>query len=126
MKIYISKEKHKDEHVKDKEYYKVRDYCHYTSKYNVAAHSICNLKSSIPKEILSSSRWIELWISFYYVKLWEEFKGQFIENSEKYIIFSIPIGKEFIKKGKEITKTISCRLQFIDSARFNGKLIKSC
>ena len=52
MKIYISKEKHKDEYVKDKEYYKVRDYCHYTSKYNVAAHSICNLKSSIPKEIL--------------------------------------------------------------------------
>ena len=25
-------------------YHKVRDYCHYTGKFRVAAHSICNLK----------------------------------------------------------------------------------
>ena len=29
---------------KDKNYRKVRDHCHYTSKYRGAAHSICNLK----------------------------------------------------------------------------------
>ena len=30
---------------------KVRDYCHYTGKYRGAAHSICNLRDKIPKEI---------------------------------------------------------------------------
>ena len=35
----------------DKTYHKVRDHCHYTGKYGGAAHSICNLKYSIPKEI---------------------------------------------------------------------------
>ena len=30
-------------------YCKVRDYCHYTGKYRGAAHSICNLKYSLPK-----------------------------------------------------------------------------
>ena len=42
-------------------------------------------------------------------------------NTEKYIAFAIPIEKEVIrinKSRKEMTKTISYRLQFIDSARF--------
>ena len=30
---------------------KVRDHCHYTGKYRGAAHSICNLRYKIPKEI---------------------------------------------------------------------------
>ena len=34
-----------------KNYGKVKDYWHYTGKYRGAAHSICNLKYSIPKEI---------------------------------------------------------------------------
>ena len=32
-------------------YQKVRDYCHYTSKYRCAAHSYCNLKFNMPNEI---------------------------------------------------------------------------
>ena len=32
-------------------YQKVRDYCHYTSKYRCAAHSFCNLKFNMPNEI---------------------------------------------------------------------------
>ena len=43
------------------------------------------------------------------------------ENTEKYKIFSVPITKEvkrIDKNGKEITKTISYKLQFIDSTRF--------
>ena len=35
----------------DKKNYKVRDHCHYTGKYRVAAHNICNLRYKIPKEI---------------------------------------------------------------------------
>ena len=31
---------------------KVRDHCHYTGKFREAAHSICNLRYKIPKEIL--------------------------------------------------------------------------
>ena len=30
---------------------KVRDHCHYTGKYRVDAHNICNLKYRIPKTI---------------------------------------------------------------------------
>ena len=37
--------------VKDKKYRKVRDHCHYTRKCKGAAHSICNLKYSLPKKI---------------------------------------------------------------------------
>ena len=48
---YICKEKFEDNHAKDKKYRKVRDHCHYTGEYIGAAHSICNLKFSVPKEI---------------------------------------------------------------------------
>ena len=34
-----------------KKNYKVRDHCHYTSKYRGAAHNICNLRYKVPKEI---------------------------------------------------------------------------
>ena len=31
-------------------YQKVRDHCHYTGKYRVVAHSICNLRFDVPNE----------------------------------------------------------------------------
>ena len=57
-------------------------------------------------------------------ELAEEFKKQFTclgENTEKYIIFTVPIEKEVTrvdKNGEEVTKNTSYILQFIDSARF--------
>ena len=36
---------------KEKKYCEVRDDCHYTGEYIGAAHSICNLKYSVPKKI---------------------------------------------------------------------------
>ena len=43
------------------------------------------------------------------------------ENTGKWKIFSVPITREvkkIDKNGEELTKTISCKLQLIDSARF--------
>ena len=37
--------------VKDKNYRKFRDHCHYTGKYRGAAHSLCNLKYNVSNEI---------------------------------------------------------------------------
>ena len=57
-------------------------------------------------------------------ELAEEFEGELeclVENTEKYIAFSVPIKKETTEKGKngsdKITK-ISCKIKFIDSCRF--------
>ena len=37
--------------IKNKKHRKVRDHCHYICEYRGAAHNICNLKDSVPKEI---------------------------------------------------------------------------
>ena len=45
----------------------------------------------------------------------------FRKSTQKYIIFSISIEKEVTrigKNGEEVTKTICCRLQLLDSVRF--------
>ena len=49
---YICKEKTENKYVKDKKYCKVRDHCHYPGEYRGAAHSIFNLKYSVPKKIV--------------------------------------------------------------------------
>ena len=49
--LYIYKEKLDNKRDSDKRYRKVRDHCHYTGKYRSAAHSRCNLKYSVPREI---------------------------------------------------------------------------
>ena len=49
---YICKEKFKHKYTNDKNYRQIKDHCYYTNKHRGAAHTICNLKCSIPKEIL--------------------------------------------------------------------------
>ena len=44
--------KFEDKYTNDKKYCKVGGHCHYSGKYRGVAHSICNLKYNIPKEIL--------------------------------------------------------------------------
>ena len=87
---YVKIEFNTDENHKNafKLYHDVRDHCHYTGKFRGAAHSICNLRHKTPIECLG-------------------------ENTEKYIIFSVPISKEL-----DNGKTITYKLKFIGSFRF--------
>ena len=50
VKIYFVCQE-KLENLKDEKYHKVRDHCHYAEKCKAAAHSIGNLKYSVPKNI---------------------------------------------------------------------------
>ena len=83
-----------------KKYRKVRDHCHYTGKYRGAPHSICNLKYSVTKIIpIVFHHGSNYDYHFIIKELAEEFKKQFTswgENTEKYIIFTVPIEKEVI------------------------------
>ena len=102
---------------KFKLYYKVRNHDHYTGKYRGAAHSICNLRYKVQREIPvvlhnGSNYDYHLIIK----KLTKEFEGKvdcLEENTEKYITFSVPL-KKINKNGKLITY----KLKFIDSYRF--------
>ena len=96
---------------------KVRDHCHYTGKYRGAAHSICNLRYKISKEIpLVFHNGSTYDYHFIIKQLAREFKGNFEclgENTEKHITFSVPIKKEHSN-----AKTATYKLKFIDSCRF--------
>ena len=47
---YIGQEKFENKYLNDKRICKVRDHCQYLEKYRFPAHSICNLKHSVPKK----------------------------------------------------------------------------
>ena len=109
----------------DKNYWKVRDHCHFTGKCRDAAHSICNLRFNVPNEIpvvfYNGSNY-----NYHFIikELANEFEGQFEclgENTEKYKTFIIPIEKKITKidkDGNESVFTISYKVTFIDNARF--------
>ena len=48
---HICNEKFQNKYLADKKYRTVRNHCHHTGKYRGAAHSICNLKCSVPINI---------------------------------------------------------------------------
>ena len=104
----------------------VRDHCHYTGKYRekYAAHSICNLRYKIPKEIpVVFDNGSKYDYDVIIKQLAREFKGNFEslrENTEKYITFSVPIKKEH-----DNGKTTTYKLRFIDSYRFMSVSLSS-
>ena len=111
--------------MKDKIYRKVRGHCDHTRECRDAAHSIYNLKNSVPKKVpIVFHNGSNYDYHFIIKELAEEFKKLFTclgENAEKDLTFTIPIEKEVIridKNGEEIIKNISYILQFIDSTRF--------
>ena len=103
---------------------KVRDHCHYIGKDRGAAHSICNLRYKVFREIPvvfhNGSSYDYHFIIKYLAK---EFKGHFEclgENIEKYITFSVPINKVI---NKDEPKTTKYRIKFIGSSRFMSYLL---
>ena len=77
-------------------YKKVRYHCHFTGKCRGAAHSICNLNYKIPKELpVKIHNGSKYDYHFIIKELAEEFRGEdfecLVENTEKYISFSVPI-----------------------------------
>ena len=96
---YICKENLENKHAQDKKYHKVNDHCHYTGEYRGGAHSICNLKFSVPKQVSivfhNGSNYDH---HFFIIKLAKTFKGQFTclgKNTEQYMIFTVPIKKRY-------------------------------
>ena len=85
---------------------KVRYHCHCTGKFRGAAHSECNLRYKVPKEIpVVCHNGSTFDYHFIIKQLAEEFEGEFDylgENAEKYITFSVPLKKEN-DNGKTIT-----------------------
>ena len=100
----------------NKEMRKVRDHCHYTGKYRGVAHSKCNLKYKIVKEIPVLFHNESAYDYHFIIKyLAREFKGNFEclgENTEKYISFTVSFKKVINDK------KIKCRIRISDSYRF--------
>ena len=116
----------------NKKYRKVRDLCHYTGKYRVAAQDICNLRYKIPKEIPVVFHNGSTYNYHFIIKeLAEEFEGEFEclgKNTEKYKTFSAPIKKEITKidkDGNDKIMKISYKTQFIDRFRFMSSPLSS-
>ena len=101
-----------------KKNYKVRDHCHYTEKYRVPAHNMCNIRYKILKEIPIVFHNGSTYDYHFIIKeLVREFDGNLEclgENTEKYITFSVPLKKKIENKNIEITY----KIKFIDSYRF--------
>ena len=79
---------------------KLGDHCHHTGKSRGPAHSICNLRYKVQREIpiiIHNGSKQDYHFIIKELELAEEFKGQFEclgENTEKYITFSVPIKKK--------------------------------
>ena len=81
----------------------VKGHCHYTGKFRGAAHSKCNLKYKVLKEIPIIIHNASYDSHFMLNQLAIEFKGELNcigDNMEKYITFSVSIKKE-VNYGKK-------------------------
>ena len=71
-------EKLEDKYTSDKKYRKARDNRNYGGEYRGAAHGICNLKYSVPKEMAVNFHNGSNYNCHFIIKeLSEEFEGQF-------------------------------------------------
>ena len=117
---HICKEKFCD----DKNKKKIRDHCHFIGKFRGAAHSGCNSRYKVPKEIqIVFHNGSTYDYHFIIKKLAEEFENEFRclgEKKGKYITFSVPFKKE-----NDNDKKITYKLKFTDSYRFTSTSLSS-
>ena len=101
---YICKEKIENKYLKGKIYRKVRGHCQYTGEYRDVAHSIYNLKNSVPKKVpIVFHNGSNYNYHFIIKELAEEFKKPFTclgENAEKDLTFTVPVEKEVTRIDK--------------------------
>ena len=84
------KNENENENDKNEKYRKVKDHCHYTGKFRGAAHSNCNLRYQVPKNIPIVIHNVGYDTHFIINQLAEEFKSEFEcvgENMEKLYYF---------------------------------------
>ena len=102
---HICKKKFKDKYTNYKKYVRVRDYFHYICNYRGAAHSKCNLKYIIPKDIYvvfhNGSNYDYHFTIKELAKELERELNCFRENTEKYKIFPVLVQKEVKRIKKE-------------------------
>ena len=100
---------------------KVRDHCHYTGLYRVAAHSSCNLQYKIPNHIPVIFHNLAGYDAHLFIKELASYTTDInviAKNTEDYISFEIRVGvdKYIDKSGVERVKELA--LRFIDSFKF--------
>ena len=106
---------------------KVRDHCHYTSKYRGPAHRNCNLRYKNPLHIPIILHNLSGYNAHLFI--WELGKetskiGIITENKEKYVSFTADVMvDEYQDKGK--TKEKKVQLRFIDSFKFMNRSLYS-
>ena len=110
---------------------KVRDHCHYTSRYRGPAHMKCNLQHKTPSYIPIVFHNLSGYDAHLFIKELAastdgaKMMGVIAKNTEDYITFSIKvevnryIDKNGIEKSKEI------ELRFIDSFKFMSSSLDS-
>ena len=106
---------------------KVRDHCHYTSKYRGPTHRNCNLRCKIPSHIPVIFHNLSGYNTHLFIReLGKETNkiGVITENKEKYISFTTNVMvDESQDEGK--TKEKKIQLRFIDSFRFMASSLDS-
>ena len=104
---------------KIKLYKKVRDHCHFIGTFRGASHSICNLRYNVPQELPVTIHNSSVYDYHFIIKeLAVDVKGEFeclVENTEKYITFSVRTKK---KHDNDNGETITYKIKFIDTCRF--------
>ena len=100
----------------DEKHHKVRDHCHYISRYRGTAHNICNLRYKIRKEIPVVFHIGSTYNYHFIIKeLVKEFDGNFECSGENTVkTFSVPIKKNIENKDIETTY----KIKFIYNSRF--------
>ena len=107
---------------------KVRDHCHYTSKYRGPAHRNCNLRYRIPSYIAVVFHNLSSYEAHLFIKELEAKSsniGVIAKNKEDYITFSVDVAVDRYtdKNGAERDQTIELRL--INSFKFMASSLDS-